>query len=280
MTIKFYLTCIFLCATCTIEAQSSTALLQADSLFRRGAYFEASIGYERVLFEGGNAANNLYAIHQKIQCLKQQGLFAQATAFIRANLQENVPDSTGYSLYYEQTLCTYLAGNYENALSVIEQTKLLYPRYAEEPRLMLLQVLSLNELQQWERARPLYNTLVSRYRQADTALSLYKNLPRLKSKDRAQWLSTFIPGGGQFYAGKPLEALVTIAMQGAGIWFGIVSFQQHYYLATWLAGAGLFGSFHMGGVRRSEVLVEQYNRKKIVQFNERVKEELLKMASQ
>lgn len=279
MTIKFCLTCIFLCATCTTKAQSSAALLQADSLFRRGAYFEASIGYERVLFEGSNAANNLYAIHQKIQCLKQQGLFAQATTFIRANMQENLPDSTGYGLYYEQSLCTYLAGNYENALSVIEQTKLLHPRYAEEPRLMLLQVLSLNELQQWEKASSVYNTLVKRYRQIDTTLNPYKNLPHLKSKDRAQWLSTFIPGGGQFYAGKPLEALVTIAMQGAGIWFGVISFQQHYYLSTWLAGAGLFGSFHMGGVRRSEVLVEQYNRKKIVQFNERVKEELLKMVS-
>ncbi|MBE7173821.1 MAG: hypothetical protein INR73_24825 [Williamsia sp.] len=279
MTIKSCLTCIFLCATCTIRAQSS-ALRQADSLFRQGAYFEASVGYERVLFEDNNPETALHAITQKIQCLKQQGLFTQAVNFIRTNLHENLPDSTGYRLYYEQTLCTYLAGNYENALSVVEQAKLLYPTRSEEPRLKLLQLLSLNELQRWEEAGHVYNAFVGRYGVADTALSPYKHLPHLKSKDKAQWLSTFIPGAGQIYAGKPLEALVTIGMQGAGIWFGIVSFQQHYYLAAWLAGAGLFGSFHMGGVRRSEVLVEQYNRKKITQFNEQVKSAVLKMMAE
>ena len=280
MTTKFYLTCIFLCATCIINAQPSAALLRGDSLFRQGAYFEASVEYERVLFNNSAAQENQHAINQKIQCLKQERQFTQAINFIRANLHENMPDSTSYRLYYEQTLCTYLAGNFENALSVIEQIKLLHPSHAADAQLLLVQILSFNELQQWEKASGVYNALLSHYRHTDTVLSPYKNLPHLKSKDRAQWLSTFIPGGGQFYAGKPLEALVTLAIQGAGIWFGIVSFQQHYYLGAWLAGAGLFGSFHMGGVRRSEVLAEQYNRKKISQFNEKVREGLLKMLAE
>ena len=280
MTTRFYLTCIFLCATCITKAQLAGPA-RADSLFRKGAYFEASVEYERILFDGSSAQAAQYAINQKIQCLKQQGLFTQAINFIRSNIKEGLPDSTGYRLYYEQSLCTYLAGNFENTLSVIEQTKLVYPRYANEDKLLLLQLLSLNELQQWEQAGHVYNTLISRYQPAaDTALCPYKNLPHLKSKDRAQWLSTFIPGGGQLYAGKPLEALVTIVMQGAGIWFGIVSFQQHYYLGAWLAGAGLFGSFHMGGVRRSEALVEQYNKRKTGQFNEGVKNQLLKVITE
>lgn len=279
MTIKFCLTCIFLCATCTINAQGSAVLVRADSLFSQGAYFEASVEYERVLFNNSHGEEIRHAIYQKIQCLKQERLFTQAIGFIRANLHDNMPDSTGYSLYYEQTLCTYLAGNKEDALAVIEQIKLLYPQHAADARLLLLQILSLNELGQWEKAGQAYNALLSRYGQGEPLLSPYKNLPHLKSKDRAQWLSTFIPGGGQFYAGKPLEALLTIAIQGAGIWFGIVSFQQHYYLGAWLAGAGLFGSFHMGGVRRSEVLVEQYNRKKTAQFNEKIKENVLKLVA-
>jgi hypothetical protein len=42
-----------------------------------------------------------------------------------------------------------------------------------------------------------------------------------------------------------------------------------------LVGAALFGAFHMGGVRRSEVLVQRYNRKKMVDFNEKVRAQLL-----
>ena len=106
---------------------------------------------------------------------------------------------------------------------------------------------------------------------------LYEQLPHFKSVTKAQWLSTFIPGGGQFYAGRPGEALFSILVQTAGIWFAVVSFQQHYYISAWLIGAAVFGAFHMGGVRRSEVLIRQYNRKKMLDFNARVREQLLRL---
>lgn len=276
MTTRFYLTCIFLCAVYTINAQPAV-LHDADSLFQQHKYFEASIAYERILFSDSNAEQTLYAVKQKIQCLKQQRLFTQAITFIQASRNERLPDSVNYRLYYEQTLCAYLAGNFENALSVVEQVRFSYPAYKDDPKLLLLQILSLNELQQWTQASQVYNSLIILKHPTDTLQSPYLNLPHLKNKDKAQWLSTFIPGGGQVYAGKPLEALVSIIAQGAGIYFGIVSFQQHYYIATWLAGAGLFGSFHLGGVRRSETLVEQYNHKKMVEFNGKVREQLLKV---
>ena len=267
------MTCTFLCAVCTINAQQSESQ-RADSLFRQRAYFEASIEYERILFGNSQGSITAYTIQQKIQCLKQQKQFAQAITFIRQHLLENLPDSISYQLYYEQVLCAYLGRNFENALSIMEQMKLIHARSAGDARLLLIRILSLNELQQWDQASRLYDQFMQQHGVA-ASLSPYKDVPRLKSKDRAQWLSTFIPGGGQLYAGKPLEALVTIVIQGAAIYFGIVSFQQHYYVATWLVGAGLFGSFHMGGVRRSEVLVEQYNQKKIARFNQKVRELLL-----
>lgn len=249
----------------------------ADSLFQQHAYFEASVEYERVLFSNSDAEQTMHAVQQKIQCLKQQRQFAQAIRFIQSNRNERLPDSVNYQLYYEQILCAYLAGDYENALSIVEQVKFSYPVYKNDTKLMLLQILSLNELQQWKQAGQVYNSLIASKQPADTMQSPYRNLPHLKNKDKAQWLSTFIPGGGQFYAGKHVEGLAAVVIQGAGIYFGITSFQQHYYVAAWLVGAGLFGSFHMGGVRRSETLVEQYNQKKMAEFNSKVKEQLLKV---
>ena len=271
-TIRYYLICIFLCGICitNVRAQTKEA---ADSLYSGGSYFEASIAYERLIFSAVSPELTWYATLQKIQCLKQQGLFAQAESYARANVNSFGTDSLKYRLQYEQVINSFLAGNYETAASTSEILLLSHPEHAFDRNLVITRILALNQLQQWDKASALakqYNSELGLHS------DLYAVLPKLKSKDKAQWLSTFIPGGGQFYAGKPLEAMVTILIQGAGIYFGVTSFLDHYYLSAWLVGAGLFGSFHMGGVRRSEALVEQYNQRQAAEFNEKIKVELLK----
>lgn len=224
------------------------------------------MGYERILFSGSNTIDRFYAINRKTQCLKQQRLFDQAVNFLKPYLTETLPDSARYQLFTEQIVCAYLAGNYENAVSIVEQTNIQFSSRKPDAKLLIIEILSLNKLQQWNKAAEVYTAFFNAGKDPATYDNPYLKLPRLKSVDKAQWLSTFIPGAGQIYAGKPLEALVSIIIQGAGLYYGITSFLDHYYLSAWLAGAGLFGSFHMGGVRRSEVLVNQYNQKKLTRL--------------
>ena len=270
------MTCTFLCAICTIKAQNIKLFTEADSLFSVQRYFEASVAYERILFSGSNEGDRYYAIIRKTQCLKQQRLFDQAINFLKPYLTETLPDSARYQLFTEQVVCAYLSGNYENAVSAIEQANIQFSSRKPDAKLLLIKVLSLNKLQQWNKAEKAYISFFNAGNDAANYENPYLKLPRLKSVNKAQWLSTFIPGAGQLYAGKPLEALVSIIIQGAGLYYGITSFLDHYYLSAWLAGAGLFGSFHMGGVRRSEVLVNQYNQKQADAFNRHVEELLLK----
>ncbi|WP_234733025.1 tetratricopeptide repeat protein [Tellurirhabdus bombi] len=266
--------CIFLCVTCFSKAQTRW-LARADSLLAQKAYFEASVAYERVLFNNASPQINFQAALGKTQCLKQQSLFANAVTFLSGQLAAAYPDSLSYRLRYEQILCAYLAGQFENTLSTIQQLTYLYPDQSAPPLVSVIQILSLNELQRWPEASAAYQQLLTWQGIDTTQHQPYQQLPKLKSQKKAQWLSTFLPGGGQFYAGKPGEALLSIAVQGAGLYFGITSFLQGYYISAWGIGAGLFGSFHMGGVRRAEVLVQQHNQKKIKSFNEQVKAQLL-----
>ncbi len=274
MTTRFCLICIFLCVTCFSKAQTRW-LARADSLLAQKAYFEASVAYERVLFNNASPQINFQAALGKTQCLKQQSLFANAVTFLSGQLAAAYPDSLSYRLRYEQILCAYLAGQFENTLSTIQQLTYLYPDQSAPPLVSVIQILSLNELQRWPEASAAYQQLLTWQGIDTTQHQPYQQLPKLKSQKKAQWLSTFLPGGGQFYAGKPGEALLSIAVQGAGLYFGITSFLQGYYISAWGIGAGLFGSFHMGGVRRAEVLVQQHNQKKIKSFNEQVKAQLL-----
>jgi TM2 domain-containing membrane protein YozV len=141
--------------------------------------------------------------------------------------------------------------------------------------LVVLKILSLNELGRWKEAGDAYHGFIAQRGPSAVPPDLYQHVPRLKSAEKAQWLSQFIPGAGQLYAGRPGEAIFSLLVQGAGLWFAVVSFEQHYYISAWLIGAALFGAFHMGGVRRAEVLVQQSNRKKVLAFNEAVREQLV-----
>jgi len=261
-----------------IKAQPAALLTQADSLARAGAYFEASVAYERVLFAAVDTDLSYRAALGKTQCLKRQQLFGPAVTFLNGQLTAPYPDSLRYQLRYEQVLCLYLAGQFENTLAGLRQLAYLHPTRQRPPVLHLIEVLSLNELQRWPEAAQSYRTYLNTLGIDTTSDDPYRHLPRLKSEKKAQWLSTFIPGAGHVYAGKPAEALLSLGMQAAGLYFGITSFLQAYYISAWGIGAALFGSFHMGGVRRAEVLVQQHNRKKIRSFNERIRGDLLQRA--
>ncbi len=272
MTTRFCLICTFLCGICSIGKGQVTA---GDSLFSSGQYVAARVAYERVLF-GTTEPDAVFAASMgKARCLKQQGLYASTVTFLNGQLQSNLPDSLLYRLRHEQILNAYLAGQFENTLSLVERLPYLHPNASPAPMLLAIRVLSLNELQRWPTADTAYHELAALVTADSTLPNPYRALPRLKSEKKAQWLSTFIPGAGQLYAGRPGEAVVSVLVQSAGLYFGITSFINGYYLSAWGVGAGLFGSFHAGGIRRAEVLVRQRNQQRANAFNAQLRERVI-----
>lgn len=255
-------------------------LVRADSLAAGGQHFEAGIAYERVLFEQPDSLLYGQALTGKINALKQQGRFSVAVQTLNGELTRNFPDSMLLALRQDQIICAYLAGQFENALSLLDRLPYLHPdRPTETPLIKAIRVLSLNELQRWSEASVAYREILVKAG-ADTTKTPYRQLPRLKSLEKAERLATFLPGGGQFYAGKPGEAMLSLLVQVGGLYFGVTNFLAGYYLSAWGIGAATFGSFHWGGIRRSEVLVKQYNAQQTRRFNAAVKSQLLEKLGQ
>ncbi len=250
-------------------------LQQADSLLASGQYLAARVAYERVLFAADSGSAQ--AALGKAYCLKQQGLYAATVTFLDGQLAQSYPDSLHYQFRREQVMCAYLAGQFDNALSLLDRMAYLHPQQAVTPLLLGIKVLSLNELQRWPEADLSFRKLQTLTAADTIQLSPYAKLPQLKSEAKAERLSTFIPGAGQLYAGRPGEAVLSLLVQSAGLYFGITSFWQHYYLSAWGVGAGLFGSFHAGGVRRAVVLVRERNRKVSAAFNAQAKQQVLEL---
>ena len=290
---RFFLTCTFLCAIFLTEAQTALPgeisgtdsgivsgkgwLDEAARLYAQGDYFGASIVYERLLFENCTSAEQYQAVIGKTACLKKEHLYEKALNFLNNWQSYPFPDSCKLRLHSQQILCSYLGGHFENTLSLADRWPYLHPKDSLPPWVIVCKILSLNELQRWSEAGQVYRTFVAAHPLSPAPPDPYAELPRLKNPKTAQWLSTFLPGAGQFYAGRPGEALLSLLIQGAGIYIGILSFEQQYYIRAWLVGAALFGSFHMGGIRRAEILVAQYNRKKVQHFNAGVKKDLLQL---
>lgn len=263
--------CIFLCVTCTIKGQQPDWLATATDLYGKEQYFEASVFCERVLYESNEEQPVLQAIWLKVQCYKQLHEFTKAAAFMAQVQTRARTDSMQRVLYNEMGTCYYLAGDFENAIAVADRASVLFA--GSSNWLTLLKILSLNELNRWQEAAVLYKQQGAL--PGDSLPDYYATLPRQKSEKKAGWLATFIPGAGHFYAGKPWEGVASIALQAGGLYYGISSWIHKYYISAWLVGGGLAGTFHMGGISRAQTLVQQYNKRKAADFNNKVRETLL-----
>lgn len=276
MKVKFYLICKFLCVSFLIKAQQNINLVLAMQKETIGNYIEANVLYERVLFDDNNEENLMQGIKGKARCLKKINAFAKASDFLKQNINLISTDSNKCKIFEDLIVCAYLSNNLNEAISLINQITISYPRYINKNKLTLLHILSLNEEMKWQEAIAIYKQwLLTEKKDMTTAINTYSNIPKLKSKNKASWLSTFIPGGGAFYAKKPMEAIASIILQSAGVAYGFFCFNTGYYISTFLVGGGMAGSFHNGGVRRSEELINEYNKKVAVVFNENLKKEIL-----
>ncbi len=275
---RYFLICSFLFATCFVSAQS-TSLKVADSLWKNKNYFEASVWYERCIYEAESDAIINAAIAGKLKCLKASNLYDQALEFMVASNALNNDESFKTELIYQQILCSYLSAKFENAIALSTQFEERFTDPKMISKINLLKLLSYNELNRWKEADSIYAQINLQTNPSEKVKQLYNNIPHLKSEKKAKALSTFLPGSGLFYAGKPWEGVLNILLEIGSVTFAVKAFLSEYYLSSWLIGGGLATSFYYGGERRAETLVKKYNLRKSIQYNEQLKAALVKVFS-
>ncbi|MBC8231928.1 tetratricopeptide repeat protein [bacterium] len=95
-------------------------------------------------------------------------------------------------------------------------------------------------------------------RLADTTLAGIR-LPR-KSPTLARWMSTFLPGSGQIYAGKITNGIISTALNAALIYLLVDSIRDKRYVDT--AGIYIIGArFYWGNIYNATQSALEYNRR-------------------
>ena len=266
----------------------NVANIEAKKLYNQGKYWEASVLYERCLFELADdttlennpfiASMYINAIKDKISCLKLDGNVGELPDFINRCRQMDIPDSFRQTLAYDEMIALYLSGSYTLA---IEATKTIDTALLNKKEIQfskIVNILSLNELNNWTEAKTAYLNYIHEYVCIDSVYkyeSLYNNFPLLKSEKKAMHLSTIFPGLGLVYAGKPIDGLSNLLFQTGSAIFTWTTWQSGYWLASLLVGGSVFDAFRSGGKRKAKNEVIAYNNKVIFEYKNRINQKFI-----
>lgn len=254
----------------------------ADSLFSAGDYFEASVYYQKLDFfltsEHGKIQAKLSASHAN-KILKQ---YDNAISILNTISLNDIHDSLIYQVKYQCALINYLKNDFLQVEVYLNQLNYLVSDSNYTSKSLMLQALNLNEQYKWEEAKGKLLILNSRLHKNDSVLyksvrkeidGMYamNHLPKLKSVSKAIKMSSIIPGLGQCYSknyGEGIASFISVT-SSVGIMAAGIVFQ--FYFTGIATGNMLLGKFYLGGIKRSEFLVEKYNYTTAKSFNQELK---------
>ena len=254
--------------------------LYAEHLFGQHTYRSAILEYKRLLFYHPSTPKadlahyriGLSHYHQGNQELAQQK-FEEVT--------QNFPNSP---LYLQAQLMLgrthFDAKNYSTARAIFFQIANADAEGGTAARARYLRGWCYVHEQAWFKAIAEFRT-VQQF-QPDTPLSqgstqladiIYANAPlSFKSPRLAQWMSTFLPGAGQIYAGKLENGLISGAISAAVVYLVVDSIREERYVDA--VGICLVGSrFYFGNRASAKKWTIEHNRKLEIDFIRRLRQQ-------
>ncbi len=249
---------------------------KTDSLMNVGQWQDARIELEKIAYFSNDKNKTTTALLKKAECFNQEHLFSESIKTLSRIFLFNQPDSIIFKTKYNKALAYYL--NSESGNSIAELKSLNTYKFDSDKaaQINFLSALAYTELTNWKEAYYEATEFLSisigneqslfyKKVQLDSLFSK-KNIPNYLSEKKAKNISTFIPGGGQFYCGKIAEGLFSLGLHGSLLYFGISEFSAGYYFTGYTAGFGLLQRLYTGNLQRVQNLAKTINDKKEKQF--------------
>ena len=258
---------------------SDSQLLYADALFDEGDYDAAILEFKRYIFY--NPQNNLldYALYR----IGQSYYYSHSPINAQKSLEQLLKDypQSPFCLHARFMLGKTFMDNEDfararNEFRLITESSStpLSPRvqwdesWGISAQAQYLQAWSYLSERDWYSAiaefrkvgqfQPDSPLSKKAERLADTTLADIR-LPR-KSPTLARWMSTFLPGSGQIYAGKITNGLISTAFNAAFIYLLVDSIRDKHYVDT--VGIYIIGArFYWGNIYNATQNALEYNRR-------------------
>lgn len=255
----------YLCAPFSVSAQS------ADSLALE------ALRLEREVFVAPSAADANAALLAKAEVRKQQGLYEEAVRELgRLNAWALSEEQSG-TYYYQKALCQYLAADFEGALSTLDEARLYLPQDSPVLKeLLLIDALASGESGEWIRSKKVADIYLANAPEEVKmeVKKLYATAPKLRNPMVA-WYLSLVPGLGQFYAGEVWSGVVSLAVNGGLIAFGVGEAVAGHWLSAWLGTGIPLSNTYFVGQERAKMLTERRNTRVLRTHNDLLREILL-----
>ena len=272
----FFWICIFLCGQFFEDALAQKSE-EWQAFMDEGAYRAASVEAERIYFEAETSHERAQAALARSWALKHLGEHQQARENLRRVSMRNLSPELEFRIHYERTLLHYLEGEFNDARNSLEQLRHFVDKPEWQDLAEYLEILSLIELNRWDDAYSATEDYLESIEASFSADSVFKqDPPRLRDPDRAEILSSFLPGAGLIYAGKPGGGLGNAAIQISALGWGVYNVLSGYYLTALFSGGGLFQAFYFGGIERAGVVANRHNEEETINYNAELTESLLR----
>ena len=236
---------------------------------------------EREIYAATTPSEFNRALMQKVEVRKQQGLWRDAVAELgRVRTFALIDDELG-DYYYQRALCGYMAADFEGVLAVIDESRFALTDTTELARFDIIEALASGEVGDWKRSREAAHRVVGALLAEEQAKRLsqldhiYDSAPRMRSPQLAWWLS-MVPGLGQFYAGELWSGVVSLAVNGGLVAFGVGEIATRHWLSAWLGAGGLLSNTYFVGQERAKQLTHRRNQRLLREHNDLLRAELLK----
>ena len=239
----------FLLLALTATVTADPVLDMADSLMAAGFYDEAVTEYRRFLFfnEPGKDFAGIYSRLGYCYAYMREYREALDAADNAALYAGN--DSLASVCRTDRAVILAAAGEYDSAASALEAVfrKADYKSIKKRAGVLLFTTRVLQH--DWSTARDICDTLLrEEYAVSDSMTALLERAvkDRYKSPGKAELLSTFVPGTGQFYNGHWLSGLNALALNVALGWFTVELVSDREYVPAFLSYLFLFQRYYNG----------------------------------
>jgi tetratricopeptide (TPR) repeat protein len=286
-TNAFFLICIFLCATPLTDVafaakEKGGTFSVADSLFRAADYFYAALEYERVYYTAESQQVRIGANMCKAQALKQTGAYGKAMNDLRRSLPYLTDPNERYLVLYEFAFCAYMSGNYDEALSTLQQIAFFYEDADVLEDVHMLTSMVLIQTDQWDALDKQFASWSESFAGDDVQplIAGFINLleqerrPVVRNTNRARMLSTFLPGAGHVYAGESGKGLLNASSQLASLGVAALLAWNGLYISTFTLGLSLFQSFYFGGIKQAGGLTDARNQRELQGYKRQLSDAL------
>lgn len=227
-----------------------------------------AVAYERLIYDGAGLQETNEALLSKAECYKMLGRYDDASGTLARIRMYALTDEERNAVLFQQELCHFLAGDLEQAVTLVGEVEpasqdilllhalvLAYSGRYDESELMAARCLC------WNGESPYLDDL----------LALYRQHPAEKSEKVATVLG-FLPPLGHFYNEAYGEGLLSLGLNALSVSYTVLNCIGGYWISGILGGLIALNYTYMGAQERSSALAAIGNNNARIGFGEQVRE--------